>query len=294
MKTNTNKTKRNPSDADRALIIGSSGLLGNALMHRLTALDRDFAVCNRKRSPNLSVPQFRIEELNKIDPTFDVVYLLAAHIPYANMTTYSHSLIEANVALAHGVSKQFPESRIVFSSSVSVYGTPMQRPITESHPYNQPNAYGMSKISAESILRAHQSFCILRFSSLYGVGMRLKTFLPTVIDQAIKSREIKLHGDGTRLQNYLSVKDAAAILTTAADSQHNSVVHATANQSHSNREIAEMVASQVGNTNILYLGTDCSPSFEYSTVRWNQLFDYRTQVPIEDGIRELVDDVRKN
>ncbi len=288
------KAKGNQRDADRALIIGSSGLLGNALMHRLTALGRGCAVCNRKRSPYLSDPQFRIEELDQIGQNFDIVYLLAAHIPYANMTTYSPSLIEANVALAHKVSKQFPESRIVFSSSVSVYGTPMQRPMTESHPYNQPNAYGMSKISAESILRAHQSFCILRFSSLYGIGMRRNTFLPTIIDQAIESRKIKLHGDGTRLQNYLSVKDAAAILTTAADSQHNSVVHATANQSHSNREIAEIVASQVGNTEILYLGTDCSPSFEYSTVQWNQLFNYRTHVPIEDGIRELIDDVRKN
>lgn len=278
--------------SDRSLIIGSSGLLGKALMRHLKSVGQDFAVCNRRHLANLEIMQFQLEELPNIDQSFDVIYLLAAQIPYANMNSYSPALIDANIGLVLDITQQFPESHIVFSSSVSVYGTPTQQPITESHPYNQPNAYGMSKICAESILRAHPSYCILRFSSLYGVEMQTPTFLPLIINQAIKSNEIRLQGDGTRLQNYLCVEDAATMLTVAANSRLKAVVHATANESHSNRQIAEIIASQVGNTKIRYSGTDDSPSFEYSTHRWNQLFGHRTRVPIEEGIKGLIENAK--
>ena len=289
---NSSGAGQNSQKPDRALIIGSSGLLGKALMRHLKSVGQDFAVCNRRHLANLEIMQFQLEELPSIDESFDVIYLLAAQIPYANMNNYSPSLIDANVGLVLDITKQFPESHIVFSSSVSVYGTPIHQPITESHPFNQPNAYGMSKVSAESILRAHRSYCILRFSSLYGVEMQTPTFLPLIIDQAIKSNEIRLQGDGTRLQNYLSVEDAATMLTVAANSRLKAVVHATANESHSNRQISEIIASQMGNTKIHYSGTDNSPSCEYSTHRWNQLFGYRTRVRIEDGIRELIENAK--
>lgn len=279
---------------ERVLIVGSSGLLGGALVKQLQSAGQELAICNRNPISNSDHQQYRIEDLPKIKQHFDVIYLLAAHIPYGEMTTYSPPLIAANVALPLAISKQFPESRIVFSSSVSVYGTPLQLPITESHPYNQPNSYGMSKISAESILQAHSSFCILRFSSLFGEGMRSQTFLPLIIEQALRSGKIQVHGDGSRLQNYLHVKDAAAMLHVAANSRHSVVVNATANQSYSNRRIAEIVAGQIGDTEILHSQIDTSPSYEYTNDRWNSLFNYNMRVPIEDGIKGLIEDVRFN
>ena len=44
--------------------------------------------------------------------------------------------------------------RIVFSSSVAVYGTPRELPMTEMHPLEPANPYGFSKMCAESFLRS--------------------------------------------------------------------------------------------------------------------------------------------
>ena len=44
--------------------------------------------------------------------------------------------------------------RFIFTSSAAVYGTPQQQPITEEHPLNPINLYGVTKVSGEKRVNA--------------------------------------------------------------------------------------------------------------------------------------------
>lgn len=56
--------------------------------------------------------------------------------------------------------------RFIFSSSAAVYGIPQHQPITEDHPVNPYNPYGMTKYMVERVLQDYDRAYSLRFVSL--------------------------------------------------------------------------------------------------------------------------------
>lgn len=56
--------------------------------------------------------------------------------------------------------------RFIFSSSAAVYGIPKRQPITEDHPLNPCNPYGMTKSMVERVLQDYDRAYGLRFVSL--------------------------------------------------------------------------------------------------------------------------------
>jgi UDP-glucose 4-epimerase len=56
--------------------------------------------------------------------------------------------------------------RFIFSSSAAVYGIPQRQPITEDHPINPCNPYGMTKSMVERVLQDYDRAYGLRFVSL--------------------------------------------------------------------------------------------------------------------------------
>lgn len=131
-------------------------------------------------------------------------------------------------------------SRIVFSSSATVYGAPQYLPIDEDHPLSVTNPYGRSKLQVEDILRdhcvaqPHWSAAILRYfnpvgadacgligESPSGVPANL---MPYVADVAAGERAFVgvfgddyLTRDGTGVRDYIHVADLAEAHIAAVD-----------------------------------------------------------------------------
>ena len=278
---------------EHVLIIGASGMLGQALTRVLTEEGLSPELCSRTRISSTSLVQHDVRDLHMLPKSFDTVFLAAAHIPYGAMEAWSEELIEANIRLPLEVCRLFPESRILLSSSTSVYGLPLVLPITVDHPFNQPNAYGLSKLASESVVIAHGRYAIFRFSSLYGRGMRAPTFLPTIVRDALQSKTIRIHGNGQRRQDYLHYDDAAAMLCLAGRSDASFICNGAAGVSVSNNEVASMVGELVGDVSVNHCGSDASPSFEYSLDPWHRHFDYKPKVELREGLQEMVSDVRQ-
>src|SRR6185312_16141508 len=64
--------------------------------------------------------------------------------------------------------------KIIFSSSGgTVYGTPKEIPIKESHPTDPISSYGITKLAIEKYLHLYWTlhgvdYCVLRISNAYG------------------------------------------------------------------------------------------------------------------------------
>lgn len=121
-------------------------------------------------------------------------------------------------------------SRLVFSSTAAVYGQPIENPISEDHPLDPTNVYGLSKMMIESMLPRYRanyglSYISLRYfnaagadaSGLIGEKHRQESHLiPLVILRAMERRQsFTVFGDdydtpdGTCLRDYIHVSDLA-------------------------------------------------------------------------------------
>ena len=145
---------------------------------------------------------------------------------------------------------------------MSVYGL-QTGIINEKSSINSPNQYGISKYWGEEIVRKTNNYSILRISSIYGVGMSQNTFLPKIINDAIRTRTITIYGDGERSQNYIYVSDVVNYLIHAAVSSENGTFLVTASESYSNKFIAEFLALKL-NSEIKYQFEDNSLSYFYN------------------------------
>jgi UDP-glucose 4-epimerase len=124
-------------------------------------------------------------------------------------------------------------SRIVFSSSATVYGDPARLPITEDSPLSATNPYGQTKLMGETILRdlgasdpQWQTACLRYFnpvgaheSGLIGEDPRgtPNNLMPYVAQVAVGRRaSLSVFGndyatpDGTGVRDYIHVVDLAA------------------------------------------------------------------------------------
>lgn len=272
----------------QVLVIGANGFLGR---HILTACkDRGWhteAVYHRRHDfIPAKCTSFSVSELDSCPTDYDIIFLVAATIPYGNLNTPNKALLEANVRLVFTTVSRFENAKIVFSSSVSVYGNPVGT-ISEQSSFNAPNQYGLSKLAGEFIVKQHPRYAILRYSSLYGNGMTSGIFLPRIIKQAREQGTITLYGRGERRQDYLYVSDAAQLALRAACTEKNGIYLGVHGKSASNLEAAQAVQGCFPTCNIIFTGVDNSPSFIYDNTFTREELDFRPQHSLASGIKEL-------
>lgn len=216
----------------------------------------------------------------------DVVFIMGAYIPYGKFNVPDSRFVSSNIELVASLSKAFQKARLVYCSSVAVYGEISVGIINENSPFNQPNLYGLSKLAGEAIVLNHPSYAIIRFSSLWGKGMAPNTFLPKIVAQA-KSSSITVWGDGKRLQNYIHINDAANMCVLAAKSNENCILLGVGVKSYSNIEIALILRSHTG-AKIELINEDHTPSFIYDARKTFENINFTPKISIEQGIKELL------
>ena len=244
------------------LITGANGFLARAVARqagddwRLAALVRPGTSASSHFATTYDSIDKIISELDRID----VVMHLAACIP-SPLSVAPPELISVNVDLVAKLVQSYPDARHVLASSVSVFGIPVSLPLTIDSPSHEPNAYGLSKLAAENLVRQMPKHAIIRFSSLIGVGMKAGSFIPTAVSAA-RTGKIHLLGNGERLQNYLDIDVAALMCLRAATSTKSFVALGVGERSYSNNEVATILAELTG-ASIVREGDDQSPSYVY-------------------------------
>ena len=86
--------------------------------------------------------------------------------------------------------------KLIFSSSASVYGDALEVPMKESHPFNNKNFYGATKIAGEAMCTAYNDrygleIIGLRYMNVYGPGQDSKGAYVSVIVNMIKKLKRK-------------------------------------------------------------------------------------------------------
>lgn len=273
----------------KTLIIGANGFLGRALVNK--CLDKKWKVDCLYHSNKEFIPTqckcFHIDDLETLDDSYDVIFLLSSFIPYGSFNIPDKRFIETNIKIPLRTIEKFKKSKIIFSSSTSVYGLP-DLTISENSSFVDPTLYGLSKLGGEFILQSHPDYQIIRFTSIYGQGMYPDTFIPKILNEAQKKKIITLFGKGSRLQNYLYIEDAIGYIMAAAKRKESGIYLGVDSKSYSNAQVAGIIQKLIPGCKINYVGSDNSPSFVYNNSVSTKLLDYSVQFTLEKGIQHLI------
>ena len=172
---------------------------------------------------------------------FDAVIHFAAYIAVGESTQkpelYFMNNVSGSVSLFTAMQRA-GVSKLVFSSTAAVYGTPERVPILEDFPYAPVSPYGESKVMVEKILdwmdqyRNLRSICLRYFNACgaepgSGLGEEHdpETHLIPLLFRAIESgKPVTVFGedyptpDGTCMRDYIHVSDLAEAHIAAVES----------------------------------------------------------------------------
>jgi nucleoside-diphosphate-sugar epimerase len=222
------------------LVSGGAGYIGSILCealiecgeYRVVCLDR-FFFGQRPISHLIEHDDFSLVDMDIRDVTIetfkgiDVVVDLAgiSNDPACELDESLTTQINfegarhlAQTAYASGV------SRLVYSSSCSVYGAGLDDVLTEESPTNPISLYSETKLLVEDELQrlAKLGFCTvtLRNGTAYGLSrrMRFDLVVNVMVARAVSGQAISLVGGGDQWRPLVHVRDIAAAIMAAIDS----------------------------------------------------------------------------
>lgn len=288
----------------KALVFGSTGLIGAQLVNRLLKEGYEVTGTSRKVMDNLSKNHKHItldvtkkEEFDKIPGTYDLVFNMAAHISPGYSTEDALDCLLVNSfgtlnILEFMVKRSM--KRLIHSSSVTVYGRPRRLIAKETSPKNPIIVYGVSKLTAESYCNMFSELhnldiTILRYASVYGPGLNQKTALPIFIERALKNEDIYIYGDGKRSQDYVYVSDVIQANLLAAEKGINDVFNIGSGIQTTMIELATTIVDVLNsNSKILFDKTKKQEfSFGIDIEKAEKVLGYKPQYNLRRGLEEL-------
>ncbi len=245
----------------KILVTGANSILAqDVISTHIERGDKVYALIHRTPIANPHVIEIRMEELLNSNSSFNIVYHLAADTQTSSENCFE--LYQNNTELTKLLTTKISFRRFIYASTVSVYAS-SKEVIFEDSRIEPANPYAHSKYWGEWFVKQLPSYAILRFTSIFGEGMRKGSIIPAFINQAITNAEIGVFGNGSRLQNYIHHSTAAQFLLEAGKHAENFTGIAAGNKSISNLELAQHIALQTG-ARIVHRQEDNSSSFVYN------------------------------
>jgi len=120
--------------------------------------------------------------------------------------------------------------KLVWSSSASVYGDAVELPMTETHPFNNKNFYGATKIAGEAMATAFNDryglpVIGLRYMNVYGPHQDQTAaytgVVPIMLNKIEANEQPVINGDGSQAYDFIYVEDVARCNVAALKSNVN-------------------------------------------------------------------------
>lgn len=273
----------------KILITGIYGFLGTHLANRLAENHTVFGLYNTKKEVVFKENIICFNKLESVDIVPDIVIMCHAAVSSGATKINKSMLIETNVDFTKKIVKKFSTIKSIYVSSVSIFGG-QKEVISEKSIDNPETDYALSKLLGEKELDQNPDSVSIRFSSLYGNGMKENTLIPNYCNQALNNKSIEVWGNGSRFQNYIHINDAVSLIEKIINynSKIDFPVLGVSSKEYSNDEVAKII-SKLTNSEINYINQDNSPSFHYNNEMTQKTLDWQSEIELENGLKQYLE-----
>jgi UDP-glucose 4-epimerase len=304
----------------RVLVTGGAGFIGShvagALLargHRVHVLDDLSGGFRENVPPGAELVRGSITDADGVEQLFargrfTHVYHLAAYAAeglshFIKRFNYTNNVIGSvnllNASVRHDV------ELFVFASSIAVYGTSPELPMTEDTRPNPEDSYGIAKYSIELELRSCLSmfglpYVIFRPHNVFGprqnIADRYRNVIGIFMNQILQSQPMTIFGDGTQTRAFSYIGDVAPIMAEALDlpAARNEIFNIGADAPCSLNDLAHAVAAAMGvPANVVHLPPRHEVRHAHSAhEKIRAVFGARRQTPLQDGLATMAAWVR--
>ncbi len=191
---------------------------------------------------------------------FDYVYHLAAYAAeglshFIKRFNYQNNLIGSVNLINAAVNSDV--KCFVFTSSIAVYGTSLELPMTEEMiPYPE-DSYGIAKLAVEQELKVSKEifdldYIIFRPHNVYGerqnIGDKYRNVVGIFMNQILQNKPMTIFGDGAQARAFSYIDDITPIMVEAVEmpDAYNEIFNIGADQPYTINELAHTVAQAMG------------------------------------------------
>jgi len=192
--------------------------------------------------------------------------------------------------------------KVVAASSASVYGDPSYLPVDEAHPFNNRTMYGAGKIANEQMLRAYHTtsglnYNAFRYFNVYGPRMDMVGVYTEVMIRWLNAIEANeppiIIGEGHNTSDFVYVGDVARVNLLAAESDvTDEVFNVGTGVQTSLNELAALILKLTGSLvrpeHKAGRSVGHAQRRQAATEKAEKLLGFKAQVPLEQGLRELI------
>ncbi len=234
---------------------------------------------------------------------FEDVFHLAAYAAeglshFIKRFNYTNNLIGSvnliNAAVNTGV------KRFVFTSSIAVYGTSPQLPMTEETPPHPEDSYGIAKLAVEQELVVSEEmfgldYVIFRPHNVYGerqnIGDKYRNVVGIFMNQILQGQPMTVFGDGTQTRAFSYIGDIIPLMADSIENPaaRNQIFNVGADQPYSVNQLAEAVAAAMGvQPSIVFKPARNEVQDAYSDhSKIRAVFGERPVTSLEDGLAKM-------
>jgi UDP-glucose 4-epimerase len=237
---------QSPSLTERTVVVGSGGFVGGALMRRLQAAGAPALGLTRKEIDLTG--RGAAERLSDLLRSTDAVVAVAARAPCKDMGMMVENMLITR-AITDALAKT-PVEHVVNIGSDAVYADgPV--PLTESTPTATTSLHGAMHLAREiaftSLIKS--PLALLRPTLIYGAQDPHNGYGPNRFRRlANAGQEIVLFGEGEERRDHVLVDDVSEIILRVLQWRSTGVLNVASGETHSFREVAELVMARAGRT----------------------------------------------
>ena len=215
---------------DKILVTGAAGFIGHKICNEL--LKKNYQVIGvddlssgKKENIAKGIKFYNLDlsrkkNLNKI-PKCNYIFHLAGQSSGDKSFDDPYKDLEKNTAttlnlIDFSIKKKC--KKIIYASSMSVYGESKKKNVSENDFLEPTSCYGVSKLSSENYLRIFSkkiNYVIFRMFNVYGPGQNLKDLNQGMVSiylaQFLKNKKIKVKGSLNRIRDFIFIDDVVEI-----------------------------------------------------------------------------------
>lgn len=310
----------------RVLVIGGAGFIGSFVVSELlkegvgeVIVYDNFArgdksyLTEQLKDPRCSIFPIGgdVRDLDILDAAvkgMDYVICLAA-MWLLHCKDYPRTAFEVNIAGTFNVLEaciRHNVKKLVWSSSASVYGDAVELPMTETHPFNNKNFYGATKIAGEAMCTAFNDrynlpVVGLRYMNVYGPHQDQTAaytgVVPIMLNKIEANEPPVINGDGSQAYDFIYVEDVARCNVDALKSDvHFGMYNVGTEVQTSIKELCDLILelkqSQLKVTYKPYSADDARALVQNrigSRVKAEKDLGFKYKYNLRDGLLKLID-----